>query len=72
MAMERTLIAVEPDNPGWQVRIDNYQVARNVERSAAIEYATEMARDCHASIGVPTGVRLRMRCGDNVLVGACG
>jgi hypothetical protein len=70
--MERTLIAVEPDGPGWQVRIDHYQVERNVERSVAIAHATAMARDCHASIGVPTGVRVRMRCGDNVLVGAFG
>ncbi|MDH5829717.1 hypothetical protein QFW80_04195 [Luteimonas sp. M1R5S18] len=70
--MERTLIAVEPDGPDWQVRIDHYAVARHVERAVAIARATEMARDCHASIGVPTGVRLRFRCGDNVLVGACG
>ena len=70
--MERTLIAVEPDGPDWQVRIDHYPVARHVDRAAAIARAKEMARDCHESIGVPTGVRLRMRCGDKVLVGACG
>ncbi|MDH5833592.1 hypothetical protein [Luteimonas kalidii] len=70
--MERTLIAVEPDGPDWQVRIDHYAVARHVERADAIAQATEMARACHASIGVPTGVRLSMGCGDNVLVGACG
>lgn len=70
--MERTLIAVEPDVPGWQVRIDNIAVARNIQRAAALAQATEMARDCHASIGVPTGVRLHMRCGDRVLVAVCG
>lgn len=70
--MERTLIAVEPDGARWQVRINTYLVSRDVERAAAIAQATEMARDCHASIGVPTGVRVRMRCGDNVLVGAYG
>lgn len=70
--MERTLIAVEPDGPRWQVRINTYLVYRDVERGDAIAQATELARDCHASIGVPTGVRVRMRCGDHVLVGACG
>ena len=70
--MERTLIAVEPDGPHWQVTIDHYALARHVERGVAIARAKEMARDCHESIGMPTGVRLRMRCGDKVLVDACG
>jgi hypothetical protein len=72
LVMERTLIAVEPDGPAWQVQINQYAVARHVARAAAIEQAKQLARDCHASIGVPTGVRVRMRCGDKVLVGACG
>lgn len=70
--MERTLIAVEPDGTDWRVRLDNYPVARHPEGTAAIRQATEMARDCHRSIGVPTGVSVRLPCGDHVLLAACG
>ena len=70
--MERALIAVEPDEQGWQVRIADYEVLRNTDKFSAIQRATELARDCYESIGVPSGVRVRMLCGDNVMVGSCG
>ena len=70
--MERALIAVEPDVQGWQVHIAGYEVVRNIDKFSAIQRATERARDCYESIGVPSGVRVRMLCGDNVMVGICG
>ena len=72
VVMERALIAVEPDERGWQVRIADYEVVRNVDKFSAIQRASELARDCYESIGVPSGVRVRMLCGDNVMVGSCG
>jgi len=73
LSLERTLIAVEPDGQHhWQVCIHQCPVARHATRAAALEQAKQMARSCHASFGVPTGVGLQMRCGDRVLVGACG
>lgn len=70
--MERHLILVEPDGPDWQVRLDDQAVIRHVGRVAAIHRATEMARDRHRVIGIPTGVRVRMRCGDKVMIAANG
>lgn len=70
--MERALVAVEPDEQGWQVRIEDHPVARNIDKFTAMQKAANIARDCHESMGLPTGVLVRMVGGDDVLIGKCG
>jgi hypothetical protein len=70
--MERALVAVEPDERGWQVRIDQHAVVRNLDKVTAMQRAAGIARDCHESLGLPTGVLVRMANGENVLIGKCG
>lgn len=70
--MQRALVAVEPDDGGWQVRIDDHPVVRNLDKFSAMQRAASIARDCHESMGLPTGVVVRMACGGEVLIGKCG
>lgn len=70
--MDRMLIAVEPDQPGWKIRVGSCLFERNLEKLVAIERATGLARDRHRATGVPTGVHVRTLCGDGVLVGLHG
>ncbi len=72
MGMQRALIDVEPDDTGWCIQIAEHAVARNIDKLSAMHRASEIARDCHENTGVPTGVRVRMLCGDEVLIGLCG
>ena len=70
--MERALVAVEPDEHGWQVRIEDHRVVRNIDKFTAMQKAANIARDCHESMGLPTGVLVRMLGGDDVLISKCG
>lgn len=70
--MERALVAVEPDERGWHVRIDDHFVVRNIDKFSAMQRASDIARDCHASMGLPTGVLVRTASGEDVLIAKCG
>jgi hypothetical protein len=70
--MERALVAVEPDERGWLVRIDDHPIVRNTDKFSAMQRATSIARDCHESMGLPTGVLVRMAGGEDILIGKCG
>ena len=39
-SMERTLITVEPDQPGWLIRIGGFALERNLDKIVAIDRAT--------------------------------
>lgn len=70
--MQRALVAVEPDDGGWMIRIDDHAVVRNLDKFTAMQRAAGIARDCHESMGLPTGVLVRMADGEHVLIGKCG
>jgi hypothetical protein len=70
--MERTLIAVEPDERGWCIRIAGVTLEHNLGKRTALEKASGLARERHTATGVPTGVHVRMLCGDGVMVDAHG
>lgn len=70
--MERALVAVEPDERGWQIRIDDHPVVRNMDKFTAMQRASSIAKDCHESMGLPTGVLVRMAGGEDILIGKCG
>ncbi|MDH5824333.1 hypothetical protein QFW77_15260 [Luteimonas sp. RD2P54] len=70
--MERILIAVEPDEGGWRIQLAGIVIARNLDKVVAIDKAADLARERHAATGTPTGVHVRMTCGDGVMVGLNG
>ena len=70
--MERALVTVVPDDNGWQVRIDQHSVVCNLDKLTAMQRAANIARDCHESMGLPTGVLVRMANGEDILIGKCG
>lgn len=70
--MERTLYFVEPGEPGWQVSLSGKPLEYFGLKGAALRAAETFARIRHDATGEPTGVHVRMRCGDLVLVGRHG
>ncbi|QCO67398.1 hypothetical protein E4582_01760 [Luteimonas yindakuii] len=70
--MERTLISVEPDQPGWLIRIGSLALERNLDKIVAIDRATRLAQARHHSTGGPTGVQVHMLCGETVAIGLHG
>ncbi|TWI03657.1 hypothetical protein IP90_01471 [Luteimonas cucumeris] len=66
--MERTLFSVEPDAPGWQVSLCGKPLEHFQLKIAALRAATTFARIRHHATGEPTGVHMRMLCGDLVMV----
>jgi hypothetical protein len=70
--MERALVAVERDGQGWRVSIGGHAVDCHPDKLTAMQRATDIARDCYESLGLPTGVKVRMGCGSEVMIGKCG
>ena len=70
--MKRTLITVEPDQPGWLIRIGGFALERNLDKIVAIDRATRLARSRHHSTGHPTGVEVHMLCGETIAIGLHG
>jgi hypothetical protein len=70
--MERTLYCVEPIEPGWQVCVGGKPLEHFRMKIAALSAAETFARIRHDATGEPTGVRMRMLCGDLVMVGRHG
>ena len=70
--MKRTLIMVEPDQPGWLIRIGGIALERNLDKIIAIDRATRLARSRHDSTGHPTGVEVHMLCGETIAIGLHG
>lgn len=66
------MVAVVPDGSGWQVCIDKHSVVSNLDKLTAMQRAANIARDCHESMGLPTGVMVRMANGQDILIGKCG
>ncbi|WP_149193959.1 hypothetical protein [Luteimonas suaedae] len=70
--MERILIGVEPDEHGWRIQLAGITLERNLEQPTALGRADDLARERHASTGLPTAVHMRMLCGDRVMLGMHG
>lgn len=71
--MERTLLYVEPADGCWQVVLEDRILASHEARHAAIDLATQLARNRHEITGEPTGV-VGPICstGEVVLLDECG
>ncbi len=66
--MERELFSIEPSTRGWFVR-DGSGPTEGLDPTPmrALQHASELAYQRHACTGHPTGVKVRMQCGDMVL-----
>jgi hypothetical protein len=67
--LKRTLIDVEPDSPGWKIRVGVCLLERNLEKVVAIERASRLAMERHRATGQPTGVAIHTLHGGATLVG---
>lgn len=71
--MERELFSIEQSAGGWVV----YGATGTTEAPdptpvVALEHANELAYTRHRRTGHPTGVKVKLRCGDTVLVACHG
>lgn len=69
--MERELFSVEPIPQGWAVYADGAP-APAPTGPEALACASNLAYAHYKNTGRPTGVRVRMRCGDVVLMSPLG
>lgn len=70
--MERTLLAVEPDESGWQVSLSGKLLQHFERKITAIDAATRLAHTRHDATGEPTGVQVCIGRDDLVLIGLHG
>lgn len=70
--MERELFSIEPSASGWDIYQGAMSAESDLTQMEALEHATVMAQACHARSGRPTGVTVRMQCGDTVLLACHG
>lgn len=68
MAMERLLFSVVSEGAEWRVTSAGDLCGRYRSKLRALEDASERAYQGHLYNGDPTGVEVRMNCGDAVLV----
>lgn len=70
--MERVLYSVVPEGAHWSVLVVGAVLSRYPSKLAALLAADAMAQMGNAYTGTPTGVEVRMLCGDAVLTGCYG
>ncbi len=70
--MERSILAVEPVRSGWVVRLQGRALEIRATKLEAIGAASERAAERHRQSGQATGVSVRLRTGETVLVALHG
>src|SRR3546814_6605116 len=71
--MERELFSIEQSARGWVVYTANGgNEPPDPTPLVALEHAEQLASARHRSTGRPTGVKVKLRCGDTVLVACHG
>lgn len=70
--MERVLYSVVPDGAHWAVHVLGSALSWYPSKLAALLAADAMAQMGNSHTGTPTGVEVRMLCGDAVLAGCYG
>ena len=70
--MVRTIISVTPAVRGWRVECPEQGPQEIEEMHQALSTAWSLARDLHVSTGFPTAVKVRVGCGDGVMMGYHG
>jgi hypothetical protein len=71
--MERELFSIEQSPCGWVVYGDSVRdEPPDPTPVEALEHANQLAYVRHRTTGHPTGVKVKLRCGDTILVTSHG
>ena len=71
--MERELFSIEQSARGWVVYGEGgMNEPPDPTPVVALEHANQLACARHRTTGHPTGVKVRLRCGDTILVACHG
>lgn len=71
--MERELFSIEQSARGWVVHtVGGGNEPPDPTPLAALEHADRLAGARHRCTGHPTGVKVKLRCGDTILVACHG
>jgi hypothetical protein len=70
--MERSILTVEPLLEGWVIRLRGKALDIRATKLEAIGAASERAAERHRASGQATGVSVRLRTGETVLVALHG
>jgi hypothetical protein len=66
--MERIIVSVAPESNGWRIECAERTPIVLKELQSAIVKASHIARDENRSRGMPTAVKVKMTCGDGVMM----
>jgi hypothetical protein len=69
---QRVLFSVVPEGELWSVKVDSHTFARFASKLAALDKADGLAYTANRYTAAPTGVEVRMLCGDAVLSSCYG
>ncbi len=70
--MERRIVTVVPEQSGWRVEFQQRPHQVLLDAQHAILVACDLARNVYRATGCPTAVKVRMGCGDGVMIGYHG
>ena len=70
--MERRIVSMTPGEYGWQIEAPERAKVTIADMPLALLVACNLARAEHRASGCPTAVKVKMNCGDGVLMGFCG
>jgi hypothetical protein len=70
--MERRIVSVAPEQSGWRIQFADRVPLVLAGLQPAIVAACNLAREVHRASGQPTAVKVRMNCGDGVMMGYHG
>jgi hypothetical protein len=70
--MDRTIVTVMPAEHGWRVECQEQVRQETGDMPSALSAAWHLAREVYLFTGCPTAVKVRMGCGDGVMIGYNG
>lgn len=70
--VERKIVSMAPEQYGWRIEVPERAPVTIADMPLAILVACNLARAEHRASGRPTAVKVRMLCGDGVMMGFCG
>lgn len=70
--MERRIVSVAPEKSCWRIEFADRIPLVIADLLSAIVAACDLAGEEHRTSGQPTAVKVRMTCGDGVMMGYHG
>jgi len=70
--MERRIVTLAPQHGAWRIDVPDQPSRVIGDMHAALAEAWRVAQEVHSSTGIPTAVKVKMGCGDGVMIGYNG